>query len=66
MKKALQLALSPCEQRLCYEHHVDVDAVRPKELNQYPPGQAPVAAHANTRRCGNRAGSKTRCFMDSR
>eukprot|EP00913_Durusdinium_trenchii_P024847 g23322.t1 len=39
MKKALQLALSPCEQRLCYEHHVDVDAVRPKELNQYPPGQ---------------------------
>ena len=33
MKKALKIGLSPCEERLCYEHFVDVDHILPLELD---------------------------------
>eukprot|EP00434_Breviolum_minutum_P005592 symbB.v1.2.004931.t1/scaffold285.1/size239547/5 len=33
MKKALKIGLSPCEERLCYEHFVDVDRILPADLN---------------------------------
>jgi len=29
VKKALKIGLSPCEERLCYEHFVDVDHILP-------------------------------------
>ena len=33
MKKALKIGLSPCEERLCYEHFVDVDRILPLASN---------------------------------
>lgn len=41
VKKALDIALSPCERRLCYENHVDVDGIAPARLCELPAGQAP-------------------------
>merc|ERR1712151_1323870 len=32
VKKALGIGLSPCEERLCYENHVDVDGIAPADL----------------------------------
>ncbi|CAJ1452463.1 unnamed protein product, partial [Effrenium voratum] len=34
VKLALGIDLAPGEERLCYEHFVDVDAVRPLDLNR--------------------------------
>merc|ERR1719281_1629622 len=41
VKKALGIALSPCERRLCYENYVDVDGIAPAELEALPAGAEP-------------------------
>jgi len=39
VKKALGIALCPCEKRLCYENHVDVDGLTPAKLCELPAGK---------------------------
>mmetsp|Transcript_65554 Transcript_65554/g.211450 ORF Transcript_65554/g.211450 Transcript_65554/m.211450 type:complete len:454 (+) Transcript_65554:70-1431(+) len=41
VKKSLGIGLSPCEKRLCYDNHVDVDGIAPAPLGTLPEGQAP-------------------------